>query len=64
MPFPARLTALRESAGLSIPGLAAKAGISDDAIRCYESGKRAPSWEMVQKLATALGVSTDSFRTA
>jgi len=61
--FPNRLATLRDSAGLSIPELARRADISDDSIRLYEAGTRAPSWEMIQKIATALGVSTDTFRT-
>lgn len=60
--FTARLLALRTAAGLSIPDLARLSGISDDAIRKWESGDRAPTWEGVQKLATALGVPTDAFR--
>ena len=47
---------------LSIPELARKSEISDDAIRLYEKGERAPTWENVQKLAKALGVATDIFR--
>jgi DNA-binding XRE family transcriptional regulator len=58
--FGARLTALRGS--LSIPDLASKSGLSDDAIRRYESGDRSPTWDAVQKLAAALGVPTDTFR--
>jgi len=64
VPFPAILTALRESAGFSIPDLARKAGLSDDAIRLYESGTRGPSWVSIQKIATALGTTTDTFRTS
>lgn len=62
--FPARLAALRTAAGLSIPDLARASGLSDDAIRKWESGdpKRLPSWESIQKLATALGVPADAFR--
>lgn len=60
--FPAILTRVRESAGLSIPDLARQSGLSDDAIRRYESGDRSPTWEAVQKLAAALGVPTDTFR--
>lgn len=62
--FPATLTALRESAELSIPELATMSGVSDDSIRLYEAGTRLPSWIMIQKLATALGVPTDAFRGA
>jgi DNA-binding transcriptional regulator YiaG len=60
--FPARLTSLRTAAGLSIPDLARSSGLSDDVIRRYETGDRAPTWESVQKLAAALGVPTDTFR--
>ena len=60
--FPARLTALRTAAGLSIPDLARASGLSDDAIRKWEAGERGPTWEGVQKLATALGCPTDAFR--
>lgn len=62
--FPARLTALRTAAGLSVPDLARLSGISDDTIRRWEAGdpKRLPSWESIQKLATSLGVPTDAFR--
>ena len=60
--FPAKLTALRTAAGLSIPDLARKSGLSDDAIRRYESGDRSPTWGAVQQLAAALGVPTDAFR--
>lgn len=60
--FSERLKTLREKGGLSIPDLARKSDLSDDAIRKWESGERAPSWEAVQKLATALGVPTDAFR--
>ena len=60
--FATRLTAVRTDAGFSIPELARASGVSDDAIRLYEAGTRGPSWEIVQKLATALGVTTDTFR--
>ena len=62
--FQARLTALRTAAGLSIPDLARASGLSDDVLRQYETGKRSPSWESVQKLAKALAVPTDAFREA
>lgn len=60
--FPARLTALRTAAGLSIPDLARSSGLSDDVLRQYETGKRSPTWSSVQAIATALGVPTDAFR--
>lgn len=62
--FPARLAALRTAAGLSIPDLARASGLSDDVLRQYEKGTRAPTWESVQKIAVALGVPTDAFREA
>ena len=62
-PFHEVLTALRTAAGLSIPDLARKSGLSDDVIRQYESGKRTPGWDSVQKIAAALGVPTDALRT-
>lgn len=62
-PFHEALTALRTAAGLSIPDLARASKLSDDVLRQYETGKRSPTWESVQKIATALGVPTDSFRT-
>jgi len=60
--FPAILARLRTAAGLSIPDLARASGLSDDAIRKWEAGERGPTWEGVQKLATALGCPTDAFR--
>lgn len=60
--FAKTIAAVREKAGLSIPDLARASGISDDAIRRYESGDRKPTWDAVQKLAKALGVSTVVFR--
>jgi DNA-binding XRE family transcriptional regulator len=63
-PFHETLAALRTAAGLSVPDLARKSGLSDDTLRRWEAGdpKRLPTWEAVQKLAAALGVPTDTFR--
>lgn len=62
--FPAILARLRTAAGLSVPDLARLSKISDDTLRRWEAGdpKRLPSWESIQKLATALGCPTDAFR--
>jgi len=60
--FPDRLRALRESAGLSVEALATAAGLTRQAVHNYEAGERRPTWQAVQQLATALGVSTDAFR--
>lgn len=60
--FPDRLRALRESAGLTVAELAEAAGLTRQAVHNYEAGDRRPTWQAVQKLAEALGVSTDAFR--
>ncbi len=60
--FAARLKALREQSGLSVAELADKVDISRESVRLYENGERRPTWDAVQALATALGVSTDTFR--
>jgi transcriptional regulator with XRE-family HTH domain len=60
--FPTVLIRLRESAGLTVAELAEAAGLTRQAVHNYESGARRPTWDAVQKLAAALGVSTDVFR--
>lgn len=61
--FGARLRELREAAGLSRKGLAEQAGMKSEAgIRDLEQGRRQPTWETVQALADALGVSVEAFR--
>lgn len=62
MTFPDRLKALREKAGLSGAELAEKCDTTRQTIHNLESGTYRPSWEMVQRLAAVLGVSTDTFR--
>ena len=61
MTLPARLRTLRLAAGLSVPALAAAAGVTAQAIRYLEAGSRAPSLETAAKLAVALGVSLELF---
>lgn len=61
-PFPARLRELRERAELSVAALAAKAKITRAALYNLENGDSRPSWDVVQRLARALGVPTDTFR--
>jgi transcriptional regulator with XRE-family HTH domain len=46
---------LRLSAGLSQRALARRAGTSQPAIARYERGVATPSWETLQRLATACG---------
>lgn len=62
--FPVRLRALMERAGLDPPALALKAGLSRQNVYRLLAGDRAPTWATVQRLAAALGVSTEEFRTA
>jgi transcriptional regulator with XRE-family HTH domain len=61
-PFPTRLRALREAAGLSVAELADRAGLSREAVRLYEAGRRDPAWSAVQRLADALNASTEDLR--
>jgi transcriptional regulator with XRE-family HTH domain len=61
--FAARLTELREKAGLSQYKLAQLSGVSKQTISQLEKGEGDPSWDTVKKLAHALGVSIDEFDT-
>ena len=64
--FATTLRRLRESAGLSMRELAELAGLTRQAIHKFEKPapgtSPTPSWAAVQKLAAALGVSTDEFQ--
>ena len=60
--FPARLRSLRESAGLSVAQLAEACGLHRQAVYKLESGESRPTWDTVQQLAAALGVTTDTFK--
>lgn len=61
--FGPTLKALREKAGLSVAELAEKAGLQRTHVHALERGYRArPSWDVVQALARALGISTEEFR--
>jgi transcriptional regulator with XRE-family HTH domain len=59
--FGDRLRELRTAAGLSLRGLAERAGVTPDAIVKLESGNRSPSWDTALALAGALGVSCEAF---
>ncbi|HEX5270553.1 MAG TPA: helix-turn-helix transcriptional regulator [Gemmataceae bacterium] len=59
--FAGRLTALREAAGISQYRLAQLSGITKQTISNLERGETSPSWETVQLLAKALGVSCEEF---
>jgi transcriptional regulator with XRE-family HTH domain len=52
----ARLRSLRLAAGLTQLELAARSGITHEAISRLELGNRAPRAETIRRLSTALGV--------
>jgi transcriptional regulator with XRE-family HTH domain len=62
MRFADKLKELRAGAGLSQPALAKKAGLPLGSIRQYEQGRREPYWQVVFKLADALGVEPSAFK--
>ena len=57
--FPDILKKTRESKGLSQADLATKAGMQPSAISHFESGRRAPSFDNLKKIADALAVTID-----
>lgn len=46
----------RKEKGLSQVAVSQKAGIAVNSLRLYEAGKRQPSWDALQKISDALGV--------
>jgi transcriptional regulator with XRE-family HTH domain len=56
-----RIGRWRESRGLSQAGLAAKLGLSRNAIWKWEAGKAAPSSDKLDGIARACGVSLSRF---
>jgi predicted transcriptional regulator len=61
--FPAILRKLIDDAGhLTDKSFADHAGIPQQTLSCLLNGSRRPSWDTVQTIAKALGVSTDVFR--
>ncbi|MCL4270337.1 MAG: helix-turn-helix domain-containing protein [Anaerolineales bacterium] len=56
-----RLRDLREARGISMRALAAKSGLSANALSMIERGKTSPSVSTLYKLADALGVAITSF---
>lgn len=62
--FGETLRSLRESYPMTADELAQAAGLSRQTVHNYETGNRSPTWDAVQKLAAALGVTTDTFREA
>lgn len=59
--FSRRLRELRMAAGLSQAQLARAAGVGRQYVYQLEAGRRAPSWDVVQRLAAALGVGAAAF---
>lgn len=57
--FGKRLKELRKQRDLTQKQLAELLGTKDSIISFYETGERNPSPEIIKKLATILGVSTD-----
>lgn len=60
--FSVRLHALRVQAGLTVADLARATGLSRTALYNLENGDSRPSWDVVQRIADALNVTTDDFR--
>lgn len=56
-----RLRELREERGISMRGLAAKSGLSANALSMIERGKTSPSVSTLYKLADAMGVDITAF---
>jgi DNA-binding XRE family transcriptional regulator len=61
--FADRLRHARAEAGISQYRLAQLTGLSKQALSQLELGQSQPSWETVQALARALGVSCEAFLT-
>ncbi len=59
--FATRLRSLRAERGHTQEALAAAAGISREYLARLETARFEPSWEVVQRLAKALEIKTDSF---
>ncbi len=62
MRFADKLRELRIKAGMSQPELATASGLPLGSIRHYEQGRREPYWQVVFRLADALGVDCRAFK--
>ena len=60
--FGKRLRELRLAADMTLESLATAAGMAQQNIARFESGRRSPSWESLLRLAEALGVRLDAFQ--
>lgn len=57
--FSERVAQLRKQAGVSLAALGSHLGITDEAVRLIEKGKRSPSFEVLTALADYFDVSLD-----
>lgn len=57
--FSERVAQLRKQAGVSLAALGSHLGITDEAVRLIEKGKRSPSFEVLTALADFYDVSLD-----
>lgn len=60
--FGIALLRIRTAAGVSQVKLAERAGVTQQMVSLYESGKLEPSWRTACRIADALGAKLDSFR--
>jgi transcriptional regulator with XRE-family HTH domain len=59
--FGKKLVRLRKAAGVSRYALAKRTGLTLQALTYLETSDRVPSWDTVQRVARALGLSTAAF---
>jgi transcriptional regulator with XRE-family HTH domain len=59
--FADRLRQLREKTGMTQQQLAEASGLPLGSLRNYEQGQREPYWQVVFRLAAALGVTCEAF---
>lgn len=57
--FSEKLNLLRKQKGVSLATIGEHLGITDEAVRLLEKGKRSPSFEVLCALADYFGVSID-----
>lgn len=60
MPEPSPLRDLIRDAGMTVSGLAKRAGMSRDTLHRWLRGETSPRIDMIRKVADALGVSTEA----
>lgn len=60
--FGEKLALLIAETGLSVNGFCRQHELSQSSLQSYIAGTTRPTWDMVQKISTALNVSTEVFR--